>query len=114
MTSKRKYFALGIFRIAIATIVIAAIMLILNIYGYYTLPYTFDGWYRTGLATGDTYIGRALGLVVIGAGNAFLTVFAMVALYLVLEFAVTLLKEAYKGILYIGGYREQGKNNDDI
>jgi hypothetical protein len=116
MSNKGKCFALGLLRILGGLAALALAMCMFNVIGYHTYPLNPNFWeYSTGLLKGDTYLGRAFKLAVIGLLNSALCAGAAALLYLVLPrlyramcvaLRVVLVK-TYGGILYIGGYRER-------
>jgi hypothetical protein len=108
MSNKEKCFALGLLRILGGLAALSLAACVFNVIGYFTYPLNPNFWaYSTGLLKGATYLGRAIGLAVIGFLNSALCAGAIALLYLVVYPAlrVALLK-AYAAILYIGGYRE--------
>jgi hypothetical protein len=115
MSNKTKCFALGLLRILGGLVALALAVCVFNVIGYLTYPLSPNFWeYSTGLLKGDTYLGRAFKLAVIGFLNSTLCVGVAGLLYLLLpnlyrasSLALRIaLAKTYAGILYIGGYRE--------
>lgn len=115
MSKKGKCFALGLLRILGGLAALALAVFAFNVIGYLTYPLNPNFWeYSTGLLKGDTYLGRAFKLAVIGFLNSALFTSTAALLYLALPklyrasyVALRLvLVKTYAGILYIGGYRE--------
>lgn len=118
MSIKGKCFALGLLRILGGLTALALAVCAFNVIGYLTYPFNPNFWeYSMGLLKGDTYLGRAFKLAVIGFLNSSVIAGAGALLYLlyrlfpmvypIVSVRVRLaFAKIYSGISYIGGYRE--------
>lgn len=95
----RKYFLNGVWRILVALLAVIAVLAIFNLIGFWSQTWDLVFWGDPdGFIRSDSYLGRALGLSVLG----FLQAFFFMIIAAIAGFVLALL---YCAVLRIGGMK---------